>query len=84
VCARAEDDSVVVEIADTGIGIPADMLGSVFDEFVQVSGTAPDEGSGLGLAVCRRLVSALGSRIEADSEEGEGSTFRLWLPRWPE
>jgi PAS domain S-box-containing protein len=68
-------------VRDTGIGIPADRLSTIFDEYVQAS---PDiaarfGGSGLGLAICRRIVELHGSRIEVDSAPGAGSTFSFVL-----
>ena len=74
----------MVEVVDTGVGVPADMLGSIFEEFVQIPGGGSKEGSGLGLTVCQRLAAALGGRIEAESEEGKGSTFSFRLPHWPD
>jgi signal transduction histidine kinase len=82
--AAGEDDSVVVTVADTGVGIPQERLASIFEEFVQLDPESESDGSGLGLAVCRRLVSATGGRIEVTSQEGKGSAFSVHLPRWPE
>jgi len=77
-----DDDCIVVEVRDTGVGIaPAD-LAAIFDEFVQIQhdGGKP-EGTGLGLAISRRLADLLGGSLTATSVEGQGSTFRLRLPR---
>jgi two-component system, sensor histidine kinase len=71
-----------LEVADTGIGIPADQLPYIFDEFFQV-GTGPNrksEGYGLGLAIVSRIVKLLGLRIAVQSEPGKGSTFCLDVP----
>jgi PAS domain S-box-containing protein len=70
-----------IEVTDTGIGIAADQIPYIFDEFYQV-GVAPHstrEGYGLGLSIVRRLVSLLGVRIETTSEPGKGSQFALEL-----
>jgi two-component system, sensor histidine kinase len=78
----AGSDTCVIEVADTGIGIPADQMAHIYDEFFQV-GTAPGElrqGYGLGLTIVSRIVSLLGLRLTAQSEPGRGSTFRLELP----
>lgn len=76
-----EDNSVMLqfEVRDTGIGIPRDKLGIIFDAFTQVdtSTTRKFGGTGLGLAICTRLVEAMGGRIWAESEPSHGSIFRF-------
>jgi signal transduction histidine kinase len=81
VCARPSADVVVIEVIDTGSGIaPKDVL-SIFEPFEQAAaGRRTSGGAGLGLYVVKRLVSALGGRIEVDSRLGVGSTFRVTLP----
>lgn len=80
---ECEEDtvSVVIRVVDSGIGISADKLETVFQPFVQIRdwGTKP-EGTGLGLAISRRLATAMGGTLNADSVEGEGSTFTLRVP----
>ncbi|MGF7006379.1 response regulator [Aminobacter sp. BE322] len=72
-------DTVVlkVRVEDTGIGIPADKLQSVFEKFAQVDGssTRRHEGTGLGLAIAARLVDLMGGHIGVESELGKGSAF---------
>jgi two-component system sensor histidine kinase/response regulator len=66
-------------VSDTGIGIPADRLGTIFDDFTQaeVSTTRNYGGTGLGLGISRRLVEAMGGGLTVTSSVGEGSTFRF-------
>ncbi len=69
-------------VSDTGKGIPAGLIDSVFDRFVQADYTHSRnyEGSGLGLAISKAYAEMLGGTIKAESEEGKGSTFSLNLP----
>ncbi|MBV7243130.1 HAMP domain-containing histidine kinase [Streptomyces sp. MW-W600-10] len=79
---KACDGTVVIEVRDTGSGIPAEDLPHVFDRFwrAEKSRSRRTGGSGLGLAIVRKLVEAHGGTVEATSTEGEGSTFALRLP----
>ena len=73
----------MIEVTDTGIGIKSEDLPRLFQEFVQLEATATKrhEGTGLGLALTKRLVEMHGGRIYAESEgEGRGSTFTALLP----
>jgi PAS domain S-box-containing protein len=76
---------VYVRIEDTGIGIPADRLESMFEPFVQGDMTLTRQvgGTGLGLAISRRLARLMRGEITAHSEPGLGSSFFLWLPAAP-
>ena len=73
---------VLVRVVDTGVGIAAHDLASIFDEFTQMHNPARDrtKGSGLGLAICKRLLDVIGGGIEVASEPGRGSTFTVTLP----
>jgi signal transduction histidine kinase/CheY-like chemotaxis protein len=78
---------IVLEVADTGSGIPAEELPNLFRRFHRVPGTPArtHEGSGIGLALVTELVELHGGSIEVESEPGAGSTFRVLLPaREPE
>jgi signal transduction histidine kinase/CHASE3 domain sensor protein len=76
-------DEVRVAVTDTGIGIPEHAIGELFREFHQldVGDGRKYPGTGIGLALSRRLAHALGGEIEVRSREREGSTFTLVLPR---
>nr|WP_298682041.1 PAS domain S-box protein [uncultured Dongia sp.] len=78
------DKEVAIFVRDNGRGIPADRLTDVLKPFVQVSDTyARDTGGvGLGLAICKSLVEAMSGRIAIDSTLGQGTTVRVFLPRW--
>jgi signal transduction histidine kinase len=79
-----EENNVLISVRDTGIGIPMDLLESVFQEFTQVDTTTTRKvgGTGLGLPISRRLIQMHGGRLWAESTgvDGEGSTFYVFLP----
>jgi PAS domain S-box-containing protein len=81
-----QDGEVVVTVQDSGVGIPKEMLGPVFEMFTQVNRALERSqgGLGIGLTLAKRLIEMHGGRIEAESEgEGMGSTFTLRLPAAP-
>ena len=75
---RRIGDEFVLSVEDTGPGIPDDYRETIFDEFVQVPGT--QDGTGLGLSLCRRFVELHGGRLWLETEVGRGSTFHVSLP----
>jgi len=76
-----------IEVKDSGIGIAAEELPYIFDEFRQVDGTSSRqyEGTGLGLAIARKMMNILRGEIKAESEPGKGSIFTITIPiKWSE
>ena len=79
--AAEQQGSLMLSVADTGIGIPKDEQPHIFDDFyVGKTGQQVEKSSGLGLAITRRIVQAHGGTIILDSEPGRGSTFTICLP----
>lgn len=78
VLTRLRDAQAVIEIHDTGVGIPSDRLERVFEPFYTTKPSGV--GTGLGLSICRSIITALGGRLELESEVGRGSIFRIALP----
>ena len=76
-------DYIQVSVSDTGIGIPKDQLGKIFDKFHQVKGTVDElkgpKGTGLGLSIVKGIIEEHGGKIWADSEMGKGTTFYFTL-----
>ncbi|HST06913.1 MAG TPA: HAMP domain-containing sensor histidine kinase, partial [Gemmatimonadaceae bacterium] len=82
-CSPLENaECVVLEVTDTGSGIPPDRQEFIFQEFSRL-GDGNKPGAGLGLAISRLLAQALGGQISVESEPAHGSTFTLWLPLHP-
>lgn len=80
--AEKRGDRAVLCVRDNGAGIPAESLPHIFEELVRVPGNQPGKGAGLGFAIFRRLVLAMGGRVWAESTPGEGSSFFVELPLW--
>jgi signal transduction histidine kinase len=77
--ARGEEGGVVIEVSDTGPGIPAEHRPHIFEKYYQVE-RSRSLGAGLGLAIAKEMVDAHGGRIELEDRDGPGSTFRVHLP----
>jgi two-component system phosphate regulon sensor histidine kinase PhoR len=80
VTTRASEDSVSLEVADTGIGIAPENLPHIFERFYKADRSRAGHGSGIGLAIARHVVESHGGTIRVESEEGKGSTFIFNLP----
>jgi heavy metal sensor kinase len=82
ICGNSGDGEVVIGVSDTGIGIPSASVARVFDRFYRVDKSRSRElgGTGLGLSITKALVERHRGRIELESAEGKGSTFRVYLP----
>jgi len=83
--ANVEGSLVTFYVSDKGIGIPEDQIESIFEPFQQIDGSSTRryEGTGLGLALVKRIVNAHGTEIKVTSQVGKGSTFAFALPVLP-
>lgn len=83
VSTRRKRDTVVIEVEDTGIGIPADDVPNIFDRFYRSDASRSQEtgGFGLGLPIAKSIIEAAGGTLEVESSVGEGSRFTIRLPR---
>ncbi|MDQ2814357.1 MAG: ATP-binding protein, partial [Actinomycetota bacterium] len=77
---RQQGRSAVLEVADTGIGIPAGELPHIFDRFWRGAGAAQTSGSGIGLSIAAELARAHGGALTAASQPGQGTRLTLTLP----
>ncbi|MBI9037454.1 MAG: response regulator [Bacteroidales bacterium] len=79
---KSNQETINIEVKDTGIGISAKDIPYIFDEFRQVDGSTSRqfEGTGLGLAIASKMIKILGGNIKVESKLGEGSIFRISLP----
>jgi two-component system, NtrC family, sensor kinase len=74
-----DGDRIAIEVTDTGSGISPETMSRIFDPFFSTKG--PGKGYGLGLAISLSLAESLGGALTVESKKGEGSRFRLWIPR---
>jgi heavy metal sensor kinase len=80
ITARVAENEILVEVTDTGIGIPPEHLQHIFDRFYRVDPARSAGGAGLGLAIASQIAQAHGGRLEVRSAPGAGSTFMVCLP----
>jgi signal transduction histidine kinase len=78
-----QPNSVKVSVSDTGPGIPAEFHQEVFDDFFRLPSNESQEGMGLGLAIVRRLVQAMGGKVWLESDPGSGCKFSFLIPYKP-
>ena len=76
---HGDGQTVQVVVSDTGPGIPPERLESIFEPFL----TTKESGLGMGLAICRKIAAVHGGVLSAQSQQGQGATFRLVLPALP-
>lgn len=78
-----EAETVIIEVADTGLGIPVEDLPHIFDAFYRAHHSEQQhvEGLGLGLSIVKTIVEQHGGKVSVESEPGQGSLFRVFLPR---
>lgn len=80
VATRMRKKSLLIQVKDTGIGIPKEELSTLFSEFQRLEGTKHLEGTGLGLFIVKTIVEGHGGEVAVESELGAGSTFSILLP----
>src|SRR5690606_39074654 len=82
-CVESQTEEIRLEVADTGVGVPKAVQNRVFERYFQVQDRRDisEKGSGLGLAIVKEFVHLMAGRILFTSEEGEGTTVKVWLPR---
>lgn len=80
---KRDGHNAILQVADTGVGIPADELPRIFERFWRGQAAAQTSGSGIGLAIAAELARAHGGTLTAASQPGEGTRFTLALPGGP-
>ncbi|GEO11990.1 sensor histidine kinase [Segetibacter aerophilus] len=75
-----QKDFVKINLSDNGIGFPQEYAASIFDSFTRLNPADVYEGTGLGLALCKKIVERHNGSISAQGEPGEGAVFTILLP----
>ncbi|MDD4715955.1 MAG: ATP-binding protein [Oscillospiraceae bacterium] len=83
VMAKAEDAQITVSVADTGSGIPPEMLPFIFERYHSSQSSGRDTGTGLGLYICKHIIEEHGGQIWVESQVGRGTTVSFMLPAGP-
>ena len=78
--AGRQGDGVVIQVTDTGVGIPQEDLPYIFERFYRADRARGRGGTGLGLAIARWVAGTHGGKLTVESQVGQGSTFSFWLP----
>ena len=81
---ESSEDTVIIEVEDTGIGISRDDFPHIFERFYKADKSRAGQGSGIGLAIAKHVVESHGGEIKVRSEEGQGATFSIILPLTPQ
>jgi two-component system NtrC family sensor kinase len=79
ISSRVEDQNVVIDVADTGHGIPKSVMARMFEPFFTTKPVG--KGTGLGLSICYGIIKKLGGNLTVDSTVGLGTTFHVTIPR---
>jgi signal transduction histidine kinase len=77
---QSVNKSIAITVKDTGIGIPADEIATLFSEFHRLRSAANTEGTGLGLFIVKTIVEGHNGKVAVESELGAGTTFTILLP----
>jgi two-component system phosphate regulon sensor histidine kinase PhoR len=83
IATELSQNSVLVKVSDTGIGISKEDLPRIFERFYKADKARAGEGAGLGLAIAKHVIQSHGGNIWVESKEGKGSTFFFGLPLQP-
>lgn len=84
IASERQNESVVISICDTGVGMTEDMMNKIFtSQRVTTYGTFNEPGTGLGLMLCKEFLDKIGGSISVKSEPGKGSVFTVQIPAVP-
>ena len=81
---NSNPEEIQITVKDSGIGIEKAFTERIFQPFQRLNTRMEYEGSGIGLAICRKIVERHGGKIKAQSQPGEGTSFKVVLPKMPD